>query len=135
MKAKAGIFMIAMLMLAFTGFGATTADLVQNSNDQIIVDSHIDAVSVVAADAVQIQTLVIAQSNTDTQFISVQDVALKTSSPETLLQPKNSLEVDYFPDGYSWRGNVYNYLEIKNIEYPPSDNSTNLARDCPIASS
>jgi len=122
MKAKAGMLLIAILMIAFTGFGATTADPVQNSTDQITVDFHADMVNVVAADAVQIQTLVIAESNAATQSISVNDVALKTLEPEMQLQTTYTLEADYFPDGNSWCSNSYNYLGNKEIFYLATSN-------------
>lgn len=133
MKAKAGMLLIAILMIAFTGFGATTADLVQNSTNQITVDFHTDAVTVVTADAVQIQNVVIADSNAEIKTMSVYDVARITSEPETQLQPKETLEVDYFPDGNIISCNWYSSLGNKDINTRPSNR--NLARENPPATS
>lgn len=144
MKAKAGMFLIAISMIAFTGFGATTADPIQNSKDQVTVDFHADVVNVVTAEAVQIQNVVVAQSTAQTisvnvvvaegstQTISVNNFALKALDSETQLRTTYTLEVDYFPDGYSWCINNYNYLGNKDIFNPPS--KTNLARDCTVTS-
>ncbi|MBT0607636.1 hypothetical protein [Aequorivita echinoideorum] len=121
MKAKAGIFLIAILMIAFTGFGATTADPIQNSKDQVAVERHADMVSVVAAKAVQIQVMVLSIGSTD----SVNDVALKTSGTKAHYSSPNPLKILYYQDGYDRHGTGF----IHNINKPPSNSNCSNSND------
>ena len=124
MKAKAGFLMLLILLISFTGFGNTTADLTENSTAEMFEPgADLVSVNVVTADFAVVVLLDEAGSEDSFgSFSEKADEAISFISPTQceakLINPTN----EDFKVGWQYNGN-------ENYTTPPLDSNLRNPRD------